>query len=762
MVSYYNIFPFILQTLMHKDVHTDDIIVNKGFNEMEYNFSHSLNAIEHGMLYTYINSITMCESKRKYLYIKYNRIIENLDNVHLTTETKTIFLNMISHSQRAYYGFIRFANLYKNKSRRPIVTTSLCGDELDEKSPSVISLHHEGNKYLFSVYELKNMIVKNLSNSSDFFPEPLPTKNPYNNIELLPSDIYNIYFHMVWKHMIIPPIISGYYKAELDLLDFEFENEAIMREVSIKNRLYSSHISELYPDVTEMLEYYNDTRFKELYIDSAFPRNKLISIMKPYLGLFYDYKYSYLRSKRDRSNKILGDKLKAFINFNPDFGKKIENDNQDIHFNEGHINFYDNHQTALYLRSPRSRRRGETATFNSMVNRIRDDFEEQGIINNRRRTRRTSEMRLTSFDSDGQSESNIIIDAIENNSEYDDDTDSTGSSLGMPDLIQDVDSTGMDTSDINNSLTDSSLNSIEEPMPLITHNQSTLEISRHNPFYSILNNQQLSSRPNSEEMDSPTYRVNIPPNSPIRINNRMNYENVVNNHNISPTLLNILTGIITTSGTCQNCEATFVRGPNEVPNDRTYYYCINCAEDVIPSVDNSSNIYIRPPVRDISPPPISLRAVNYNRNDISQPVLRRSSANEDLLNSFNVVREYSNNIGENTLTEEEVTNSSILISHTNDEEPQLIVHTPTRLTFEDDDDGDICNYNEGLGSVDAQYQNLPRVTQRAFQEIFLQPLGGNNYDRVPSPMSIVADVSDQEENDYYTDDDIEEDDLFDD
>lgn len=755
MVSYYNIFPFILQTIMHKDVHTDHIIVNKGFNEMEYNFSPSLNGIEHGMLYTYINSVTMCESKRKYLYIKYNRIIENLDNNHVTNETKTIFLNMISQSQRAYYGFIRFANLYKNKGRRFIVTTSLCGDDLDEKSSSVISLHHEGNKYLFSIYELKNMLVKNLSNSSDFFPEPLPTKNPYNNIELLPSDIYNIYFHMVWKHMIIPPIITGYYKAELDLLDFEFENEAIIREVSIKNRLNGSYISELYPDVTEMLEYYSDTRFKELYIDSAFPRNKLIYIMKPYLGLFYNYKYSYLRSKRDRSNNILGDKLKAFINFNPDFGKKIENDNQDTYFNEGHINFYDNHQTSLYLRSPRSRRRGETATFNSMVNRIRDNFEEQGIINNRRRPRRrNSEMHLTSFDSGGQSAANIIIDAIENNSDYDDDdTDSTGSSLGMPHLIQDVDSTGMDTSDINNSLTDSSLNSIEEPMPLITPNQPTLEISHHNPFFSILNNQRLPSPTNSEEMDSPTYRVDIPPNSPIRINNRINYENVLNNHNISPTLLNILTGITTTSGTCRNCEATFVRGPNEVPNDRTYYYCINCAEDVVPSLDNSNNIYIRPSVDDISPPPI-----------LFQPILTRSSANEDLLNSFNIVREYSNNIGENTLTEEEeVTNSSILISHTNDEDPQLIVHTPTRLTFEDeDDDGDICNYNEGVGSVDAQFQNLPRITQRAFQEIFLQPLGGNNYDRIPSPMSIVADVSDQAENDYYTNDDIEEDDLFDD
>ena len=401
-----------------------------------------------------------------------------------------------------------------------------------------------------------------------------------------------------------------------------------------------------------------------------------------------------------------------------------------------------------------------------MVNRIRDDFEEQGIINNRRRPRRSSVMHSTSFDSGGQSESNIIIDAIENNTDYDDDTDSTGSSLGMPDLIQDVDSTGMDTSDINNSLADSSLNSIEEPMPLITPNQSTLQISTHNPFYSILNNQRLPSPSSSEEMDSPTYRVDIPPNSPIRINNQMDYENVVNNHNISPTLLNILTGITTTNGTCRNCEATFVRGANEVPNDRTYYYCIKCAEDVLPSIDNSSNIYIRPPVRDIPTPPILLRAVNYNRNDISPPILRRSSANEDLLNSFSVVREYSNNIGENTLTEEEeVTNSSILISHTNDEDPQLIVHTPTRLTFEDEDedeDGDICNYNEAVRSVDAQYQNLPRVTPRAFQEIFLQPLGGNNYDRVPSPMSIVADVSDQEENDYYTDDDIEEDDLFDD
>ena len=758
LMSYYNIFPVILQTIMHKDVHSDDIIKNRASNNMEYYFSPTLNTIDCAMLYTYVNTISMCDSKEQYLYLKFTRIIENMDNNHLNNEIKTSFLNMINKSQRAYYGFMKFANVYKHKSKTPLVTTSLCGDDLDEKKPNVISLLHEGNKYLFSIYELKNMLVKNLSNSSDFFPEPLATKNPYNNIEFLPSNLYNIYFHMIKNQMIIPPLIHGYYKSDLDLIEFEYENELTIREVSITNRLNSSHTSELYPDVIEMLEYHNDTLFKKLNIDGHFPRKKLVTIMKPYLGLFYGWKYSYLRSKRHKANKVLGDKLKAFINFNKDFGKKIDNDNNDIRFNDGHIDFYDDIQTVEYLRSPRTRRR-EAATFNSMVSRIRTNFEEQGIINNRSR-------RPTSLEGTSSNQTTNIIDEIENNSDYNADTDSTtSSSLGMPPLIAALDTPRIDTPDINNSLTDDSLDSQEGPSPIIVNNRPTLNVSLDNPFLAMLNN----IEPISEEPPTPTYRVGISPDSPIRINNRMDYTTISNTHsNISPTLLNILTGITTSQGICRNCQATYVRGINEEPTDITYHYCINCAEDVIPSLDTHSNIYVRPSLNDAND--------RYTNSEITPPVLRRSIAAENLLDSYNIVREYSNNTVEDTIVEEELSNSSTLISHTQDEEPHLIVHTPTRLTFDDDDDEDeICTYdndNVEYRNIDGHFNDLPHLTQRGI-DIFLQPLGRNNYHRVPSPMSITTSVSDTEEiyrmgvddmedMEDMEDDDIEEDDLFDD
>jgi hypothetical protein len=82
-----------------------------------------------------------------------------------------------------------------------------------------------------------------------------------------------------------------------------------------------------------------------LHISSKFPREKLVTIMKPYLYLYFTTMYSLDKSKRTYAKRELDRKLKRFVMFNPNFGKRknltsfrfsIINDP-----NDHHVNYYE-------------------------------------------------------------------------------------------------------------------------------------------------------------------------------------------------------------------------------------------------------------------------------------------------------------------------------------------------------------------------------------------------------------------------------------
>ena len=227
------------------------------------------------------------------------------------------FIDVFSKTQRHYRALSNFAHICKYKLCKNVIETDLCGDVLNEYNPSTIAILQENKKYLFSIHDLKKIITNDLTNASNFFPDILITKNPYNNIVLTKTHLYNIYFFMKQRQINIPELFHGFFMNNWDINIFESKYECILRSYAIKNRLNCSDIIELYYDITDMW----DEMLLRFIIHKEFPMKELISIMKPYLELFYKWKNGIKGlSESNNSYLLLRKHLIAFKNYNPSFG----------------------------------------------------------------------------------------------------------------------------------------------------------------------------------------------------------------------------------------------------------------------------------------------------------------------------------------------------------------------------------------------------------------------------------------------------------
>jgi hypothetical protein len=253
----------------------------------------------------------------KFFYLK-----QLLENMFLSEEKREELLQIFCKVQKTYRAFSKLVYLYKYKKAKIVISTDLELNTLSITERNVICLFQGTTKYLFRVYDLMKIINRSLSNSPNFFSSPLPIKNPYNNLEFTHIDLYTIYFFIRYRQFIMPPLFEKFYKANFNTSRFIKDNECFIRMVAIKNYVYSSHTTILYPAVKAMFYSYRAI-IKKLTIDPDFPKEKLVNIMRPYLELYYINAY-YIEgtTKHNESDRILKEKLKAFIRFNPRFGRK--------------------------------------------------------------------------------------------------------------------------------------------------------------------------------------------------------------------------------------------------------------------------------------------------------------------------------------------------------------------------------------------------------------------------------------------------------
>ena len=233
------------------------------------------------------------------------------------------FIQYFCKIQKTYYALCRFAFIYKYKKSIMSVTTDLGLNDININNKNVLCIYHIDTRYLFNINDLIKIINMSLINNYMFFAEPLPSKNPYNNLPFLKSNLYNINFFIKFNTNIYDDLFFKFFHCNFNLSLFYKKYEYLLREYSINNFIKNLSVSNFIGEINKMLYRHNYNNNNKIIINSEFPKKKLIQIMKPYLVLYLQSNYSLIPIIKIKSVFELNNKLKKFQTFNPQFGRKI-------------------------------------------------------------------------------------------------------------------------------------------------------------------------------------------------------------------------------------------------------------------------------------------------------------------------------------------------------------------------------------------------------------------------------------------------------
>jgi hypothetical protein len=260
------------------------------------------------------------------IHNKFTFLKDTLKNIFNTDEMNEQFIGYFNKIQKTYHAFSRLSFIYRYKKAKVMVDTDLIMNEIGENNKFVYCLFQNNCKYLFKIHELIKIIHNSIANSFHFFSTPIPIKNPYTNIILNKSTLYNIYFFIQNKTVLRPELFYYFFKTNFNLYKFNSEYKHLLRDFAIKNYLNNHSKDVIYNDIEYMINEYNEVikyTTHEIIIDNTFPKDLLIEIMMPYLLLFIKSHFSFMYADRLFAKKLLKQKLYEFNKFNPQFGRKI-------------------------------------------------------------------------------------------------------------------------------------------------------------------------------------------------------------------------------------------------------------------------------------------------------------------------------------------------------------------------------------------------------------------------------------------------------
>ena len=247
-------------------------------------------------------------------------------NMFYSEENKRLFTGAFERAQAQYHVLLRFINKWRVSRSILRIQTDLILNPISETHRNVIAVYHHGNKYLFTIMDITKIIENALLNSTNMVSSPISIKNPYNNIPFPKSVLYNLYFQLKTRDFILSPVFHSYFLCNFNLKRFKLENEVMIRESAIARYLSASNQTTLVSEIKAMLKWYNgrcDSGFS-IIINKDFPKDKLVTAMKPYLIHYLKHIYSLDLNAQYYNEYRLEDKLHEFITKFPLFGCKVK------------------------------------------------------------------------------------------------------------------------------------------------------------------------------------------------------------------------------------------------------------------------------------------------------------------------------------------------------------------------------------------------------------------------------------------------------
>ena len=275
-------------------------------------YSAYLTGIEQNMCFFFGNmSFTSIRDKWK----AYDSV---LNNMFLTIEKREELMGILSKIQRMIHGFYRFKHIWRFHKAKTYNTDDLFMNPISSKDGSTITLFENNTKYIFQIRECVRMVHSSLSNCCHFFPNPVPCKNPYTNLPIHKSNLYNIYFAIRGSGYRMPPLLEAFFREDFHLKRFLVKNELLINTEYLKTYVENNCLESVLDHVKDMFKDHNI----RCRIHPNFPRNRLYEIMKPYLSLYFESDYSFDDQKKGRAYQTLHNKLHVFQMHNNGFGRR--------------------------------------------------------------------------------------------------------------------------------------------------------------------------------------------------------------------------------------------------------------------------------------------------------------------------------------------------------------------------------------------------------------------------------------------------------
>ena len=252
---------------------------------------------------------------------KFNMFKETL--VSFLKFSRDDFINFFCKIQKTYYAFSRLAFIFKYKKSAMSVTTDIGLNDITINDKNILCIYNVNSRYLFNINDLLKIITTSITNSYMFFSQPLPSKNPYNNLPFTKSNLYNMYFFLKFKTNIYNDLFVKFFHCDFNLTTFYLNYEYLLRQYILDNFIKNSTEDVLIQEIKKMITLFNKKTTKKILINDEFPKKNLIKIMKPYLMLYLQSYYSFVPIVKNNAIVLLNSKLKKFQKFNPKFGRKI-------------------------------------------------------------------------------------------------------------------------------------------------------------------------------------------------------------------------------------------------------------------------------------------------------------------------------------------------------------------------------------------------------------------------------------------------------
>lgn len=258
-------------------------------------------------LWKKVNNI---KDKYNYLEILFFFISTNIQDIcfiiNITVKEVNDIINIFYKSQKQYFVLINNFNKYRKKKAKIYNYHDLNYDRIESSSISnnVFNLYYNRFIYRFTRHDFIKIIYSGIFNYSETYSSNNleyeititynPIKNPYTNIPIKKSDLYNFYNFLYYNNHNIPNILKLWYYYDFDV-----------------NHLYVNNLTYIIYNTFKIYVRNLNNSKKQEYI------KHIIKIISTFLFRYVDI----FQLKRNIQNKILDkntDNIDIFYNNNQD------------------------------------------------------------------------------------------------------------------------------------------------------------------------------------------------------------------------------------------------------------------------------------------------------------------------------------------------------------------------------------------------------------------------------------------------------------